>query len=108
MRECAGAERRDASRREPSRAARLAPDALPANVPDLERDALAADLHAVDEEVEPDRLLVRHREVVVGESVRDRCLADSAVAEEDDLVLEVLGLVVRIFLRLHPLLLLRR
>ena len=73
------------------------------------RDAhIAREYQPLDEEVEPDRLLVRHREVVVGESVRDRCLADSAVAEEDDLVLEVLGLVVRIFLRLHPLLLLRR
>ena len=103
MRECAGAERRDASRREPSRAARLAPDALPANVPDLERDALAADLHAVDEEVEPDRLLVRAAEVVVAEARRDARLADRAVTEEDDLELQrlVLVLVVVRVLRAH-------
>ena len=73
--------------------ARLAADALAANVPDLQRDRLFAELHPVDEEIEPNRLLITRAELVVTEARRDRGLPDGAVAEEDHLELVDLDVV---------------
>ena len=50
----------------------------------------------LDEEVKPNGLLVRRGEVVACEPVRQRGLPDRTVAKENNLVLQLLRLVVRV------------